>query len=326
MRSQATASLNLRVSAVCMEAEDILSLKLAHPSGSSLPDAGPGAHITLQLNGGYLRQYSICNNPITDGFYHIAVKREAESRGGSAAIHSLCEGDTISVRPPTNNFVLDRSASHLILLAGGIGITPLLGMAKDAWSRRQSFEIHYFARDAQYAAFVNLLKESPFSDCVQFHFGVDLGEVWRSFEALLGKAPAKSQLYVCGPAGFIELARSMAKARENLSAVFWESFSSGTRQLSDPAFGHEFKVKLAGTDQVFAVPSEKTVLQVLQENGVTIDSSCMEGVCGLCATRVLEGEPDHRDEVLTDSERREDKLMTVCVSRCKGELIVLEVL
>ncbi|WP_119462604.1 PDR/VanB family oxidoreductase [Rhodospirillaceae bacterium SYSU D60014] len=325
MTSPTAKEMRLQVTALHPEAIDILSLTLADPDGLALPPAGPGAHITLRLAEKLVRQYSLYNGPGEKRHYHIAVKREADSRGGSEAVHRLRVGDIVRVAPPDNKFPLDRSARHLVLLAGGIGITPLLSMAKDARRRGQSFELHYFARTPQHAAFHDFLASHVFASHVQFHFGVEADAVGARMDALLRGAPTGSQLYVCGPNAFIDRARSVAASCQALSAVHWESFTAepGSRPAAEATSG--FAVRLARTGKTLRVDPGKTILQVLQENGVAVDCSCMEGVCGLCITRVLEGEPEHRDEVLSDEERRSGDLMTVCVSGCKGDLLVLDI-
>lgn len=345
MRVAASSTLSLAVTARRMEAKDVLSLTLADPDGGMLPDPEPGAHVILRLGEGLVRQYSLCNGPGEAGYYQIAVKREEQSRGGSVAVHALQVGDTLAVGAPVNNFPLDRTAPALVLLAAGIGITPLLSMAKDAADRGQAFELHYFARDKERAAFHDLLVEASFSDRVSFHFGVGRDRVPSRIDEVLAAAPAGAQVYICGPAPFIETARTAVERCPELGGAFWESFgpaksksaddagpgdgadqSGGNQSGGNQSSGDEpFEVVLARSGKTLTVPANKTVLQVLAENGVMVDTSCMEGVCGLCVTDVLEGEPDHRDEVLTDEERRQGNLMTVCVSRCKGPRIVLDI-
>lgn len=325
MTSSAAKEMRLQVTTLRVEAADILSLTLAHPEGAPLPPIEPGAHIALRLGDGLIRQYSLCNGPGEAREYHIAVKREPASRGGSAAVHRLTVGDMVPVTAPVNRFPVDPSARHLILLAGGIGITPLVCMAKDALRRGQSFELHYFARSQGHAAFHDLLTAGALAHHTTFHFGIASDGVGARMEALLDSAPAGSKLYVCGPDAFIEVARVLGGAHPMLSAVHWESFAAerGAGAAAEGSSG--FAVRLARSGRTLQVAPDKTILQVLQENGVVVDCSCMEGVCGLCITSVLEGEPEHRDEVLTDEEKARGDQMTICVSRCRGELLVLDI-
>jgi vanillate O-demethylase ferredoxin subunit len=318
------AEMKLQVSALRAETADILSLQLANPTGGPLPAFTPGAHIALRLGKGLVRQYSLCNGPEDGEAYFIAVKREAESRGGSAAVHRLGHGDLVAVTPPVNAFPVDWSAPHLVLLAGGIGITPLLSMARHAQQRGHSFELHYFARSFGHAAFRDLLGEGRLAPHVTFHFGVEPAAMDRYLRDLLASRRTGSNLYLCGPTPFMDRARAVAADCSGLCGVRWEYFTPS--HAADPVGDQAtpFTVRLARSGRTFEVPADKTVLQILLANDVEVDSSCMEGVCGLCATRVLEGEPDHRDEVLSDEEKRRCDVMTVCVSRARGRLLVLD--
>jgi len=316
--------MKLQVAAVRTEAADILSLQLADPAGGPLPTFTPGAHIALRLGEGLVRQYSLCNGPEDGEAYLIAVKREAESRGGSAAVHRLSHGDLVVVAPPVNVFQVDWSAPHLVLLAGGIGITPLLSMARHALQRGHSFELHYFVRSSEHVAFRDLLGEGRLAPHINFHLGVAPAAMGRHLRDLLASRRVGSHLYLCGPTPFMDQARAVAADCSRVASVRWEYFapSRAAESAADPAA--PFTVRLARSGKTLEVPADKTILQVLLENAIVVDSSCMEGVCGLCATRVLEGEPDHRDEVLSDEEKRRCDVMTVCVSRARGRLLVLD--
>ncbi|MBS0224021.1 MAG: oxidoreductase [Proteobacteria bacterium] len=320
----AVGEMQLQVMSLRREADDVLSLRLADPCGARLPAFTPGAHIALRLGEGLVRQYSLCNGPDEDGTYLIAVKREARSRGGSAAVHRLAQGDVVAATLPVNAFAVDWSAPHLVLLAGGIGITPLLSMALHAMQRGHSFELHYFARSSAHAAFHDLLADAPMAPHVVFHFAIEPEAVSSVLKDLLSSRRAGAHLYVCGPVPFMDEARKIAAGCTNLSAVHWEYFTPPAPAEEARASSAVCTVRLARSGKTLEVPANKSILQVLIENGVTIDSSCMEGLCGLCATRVLEGEPDHRDEVLTDNDRQYGKLMTVCVSRAREGVLVLD--
>lgn len=159
------------------EADDVVSLRLVDPAGAPLPAFTPGAHIAVRLGENLIRQYSLCNGPDESDTYSIAVKREVQSRGGSAAVHRLGRGDVVTATLPVNAFGVDWSAPHLVLLAGGIGITPLLSMARHALRRGHSFELHYFARSREHAAFHGALADGPLASHVIFHFGLEAGAV-----------------------------------------------------------------------------------------------------------------------------------------------------
>lgn len=322
----AVGDMQLRVIGRRAEAVDILSMRLAAPAGGPLPSWTPGAHIALRLGEGLVRQYSLCNGPEDGAEYVIAVKREPCSRGGSEAVHRLRDGDLVTVAPPVNAFQVDWSASHLVLLAGGIGITPLLSMARHALRRGHSFELHYFVRSLEHAAFRDELRAGALAAHADFHVGVEADAIEAYLRTLLQSRRPGSHLYLCGPGPFMDRARSIAADCPGLADVRWEYFAASPETVAAAAAAQStsFVIRLARCGKTLEVPADKTILQVLIENGVAVDSSCMEGVCGLCVTRVLEGEPDHRDEVLSPEERRRCDLMTVCVSRAKGGLLVLD--
>jgi vanillate O-demethylase ferredoxin subunit len=228
------------------------------------------------------------------------------------------------VTPPVNAFPVDWSAPHLVLLAGGIGVTPLLSMARHALARGHSFELHYFARSPAHAAFRGVLCDGPMAAHATFHFGIEPGNMAEHLQDLLRSRRAGSHLYLCGPGSFMEEARTVAGGCRCFARVCCEYFTPATASAPVPDRSAGFAVQLARSGRTLQVPADKTILQVLLASDLEVDCSCMEGVCGLCVTRVLEGEPDHRDEVLSDEERRSGTLMTVCVSRAKGRLLVLD--
>lgn len=320
----AAGETKLQVIGRCHEADDVLSLRLADPSGAPLPAFTPGAHIALRLGESLVRQYSLCNGPDDNGAYVIAVKREARSRGGSAAVHRLTQGDLVAAAAPVNAFAVDWSAPHLVFLAGGIGITPLLSMAQHALRRGHSFELHYFARSPAHAAFHGVLTDGPLAPHVSFHFGIDSDAVSSRLKDLLLTRRAGAHLYVCGPLPFMDEARRIAAGCANLAGIHWEYFTPPAPAPQTDGASTACTVRLARSGKTLEVPADKSILQVLIESGVAVDSSCMEGVCGLCATRVLEGEADHRDEVLSEDDRQRGNLMTVCVSRARGGVLVLD--
>jgi vanillate O-demethylase ferredoxin subunit len=320
----AAGEMQLRVIGRRLEADDVVSLRLADPAGAPLPAFTPGAHIALRLGDGLVRQYSLCNGPDESDAYSIAVKREAGSRGGSAAVHRLAQGDVVAAASPVNGFAVDWSAPHLVLLAGGIGITPLLSMARHALQRSHSFELHYFARSPMQAAFHDMLANGPLAPQVVFHFGIEPDAVSPLLQELLPTRRSGAHLYVCGPVPFMDEARRIAAGCASLAGTHWEYFMPPAHMPEAGAATTACTVRLARSGRTLEVPADRSILQVLIENGVTMDWSCMEGVCGLCVTRVLEGEPDHRDDVLSDDERHCGRLMTVCVSRVRGGLLVLD--
>lgn len=321
------AHLPMVVAAVRPEAADIVAIDLAHPAGRALPPAPAGAHIRVRVGEGPVRQYSLTNAPDDRDAYRIAVKLEPASRGGSAAMHRLAVGDMVEASLPVDGFPVDWSRGPLLLLAGGIGVTPLVGMARHAIARGHPFRMHYFARSPDAAAFSSLAEEPGFAGRVTPHFGlVDpaavAGELARIFADADGPAV---HAYVCGPAPFMDAARAAGVPVLGARALHFEYFTADAA-AGDGAAGDadgDIRVRLGLSDREFLVPAGRSILAVLQENGIDVDCSCLEGVCGMCATEVLAGEPDHRDHFLSDQARAAGDVMTICVSRARGGTLTL---
>ncbi|MBV7483835.1 PDR/VanB family oxidoreductase [Bordetella sp. BOR01] len=317
------ASLLLRVVSTELETPEVALIEFEHAQRAALPHAAAGAHINLLLGEQLERSYSLCDTTSGHGTYQIAVKLEAPSRGGSRAAHDLRPGDTVVARGPFNGFPLDAQAGRVILLAGGIGITPLLAMAREANGNGQPYTLHYFARTAGDAAFHTLLSAAPHAPHAHFHFGLAGQDVADRLQALLDAPPPGTHLYICGPRMFIDLARQIASRAWPAAAVHWELFTAAGEPATDEQQG-SFQVKLARSGGAYEVPAGKSILQVLGENGVQADYSCREGMCGMCIARVLEGEPDHRDEFLSDDAHQSGDAIAICVSRSHSPVLILD--
>lgn len=302
------------------EAEGIASYELVRADGGALPPFSAGSHIDVHLPGGLVRQYSLCNDPHNAAHYRLGVLRDAASRGGSVAMHEqVKEGDVLSISEPRNHFPL-QAAPHTLLVAGGIGITPLLCMAQRLAAIGASFEIHACNRSLARSAFVDELR--TFGE--RFHLHLDDGEPGQKLDlpAVLKKAPVGSRLYVCGPGGFIDFVVSTAKAQDwPADHVHREYFGAAPQDTSGDG---SFQVKIASTGKTYAIAADQTVTAALAAQGVDILVSCEQGVCGTCLTRVLEGECDHRDMYLTDEEKAANDQFTPCCSRAKSPLLVLD--
>ncbi len=317
------APLAVRVAAMQMETEEIKSFRLAPVNGKPLPSFTPGAHISVQIPDGLTRQYSLCNAPGDTSAYHIAVKREPESRGGSRAMHErVAEGDVLQIAAPRNHFPIERRAKHHVLLAGGIGITPLLSMVHHLQAAGASFELKYFTRSIRHTAFHEVLSNPELSGKVDFHYALDPDSLRIYLHKLLRNRPEGAHLYACGPRPFMNLIEDIASATWPEEAIHMEFFSADPLASSGPRV--PFEIKLARTQAVYAVPAEKSILEVLAEHGIAISTSCGQGVCGTCITGVLEGTPDHRDAFLSEKERKACDKMMLCVSRAKCERLVLD--
>jgi vanillate O-demethylase ferredoxin subunit len=304
------------------EADGICSLELVHPQGEPLPPFTAGAHIDVEVGPQLVRQYSLCNDPAERHRWRIAVLREPASRGGSAGIHDrLHAGDTLRVSLPRNHFEL-VAARRSILIAGGIGITPILAMAQALHATGQDFHMHYCARKASRMAFRREIEASGYAERVRFHPGDGPeSQQFDAAQALAGADPG-THLYVCGPGGFMEhvlgTARNLGWPEDRLHR---EHFAGAVIASDQDA---PFEVQLARSGKTCAVPAGRSVLHVLLEQGVDVPYSCEAGVCGTCLTRVQDGTPDHRDSYLTEAERARNDQFLPCCSRSRSPRLVLD--
>jgi vanillate O-demethylase ferredoxin subunit len=308
----------VRVQSMRFEANGIVSVELVSPQGAELPAFGAGAHIDLHLPNGVVRSYSLWNSPQERHRYVIGVLHDRNSRGGSRYVHEqLRVGATITIGAPRNNFPLDETAAHTVLIAGGIGITPIYGMLNELRRLGKSVELLYCARSRAEAAFVDGLLGS---DGVQAHFDDEAGGP-PDLRAYLGARPAGAHFYCCGPTPMLGAFEQTCEAL-GLPNVHIERFAPAEPVVAMQ--GSEYECHLARSQKMVLVPTGKSLLDALLEAGVDVDHSCREGVCGSCETRVVDGVPDHRDGVLTKAERESGKTMMVCVSGCKGRRLVLD--
>lgn len=306
-------------------ATDICVFELASADGTPLPPFEPGAHIDVHV-GGFVRQYSLCNGPNEREVYRIGVLRDPASRGGSVAMHALEAATELEISTPRNHFPLDAEATHTILLAGGIGITPLFAMAASLGTAGRSFELHYGAREPGRAAFRERLAEAPFAAHTRFYFDSEGPERRLDLARVLAQPSDGTHVYVCGPTGFIDAVLGAASAAgwpaRNVHREYFGA-AAGAAQAAVDADG-AFQVTLAGSGRVVDVPAGTTIVEALRADGVEVPVSCEQGVCGTCLTRVLSGEPDHRDLYLTDEERAANDQMLPCCSRAKTPMLVLD--
>ena len=304
------------------EALDIASFELVKPDGSALPGFSAGSHIDVQVPGGLTRQYSLCNDAAEQHRYRIAVLRDANSRGGSSAMHdAVKEGDTLLISEPRNHFPLVH-AQRTLLFAGGIGVTPLLCMAQRLATSGAAFELHYCTRSAERTAFRDEIAASSYAGRVQFHFDDGDAAQKLDLEALLRQRDAGTHIYVCGPTGFIDwVVKTADRLGWSKEQVHLEYFSAAPQ---DTTGDRPFQVKIASSGAVYDVPADQTIVHALQEHGIEILTSCEQGVCGTCITRVLQGECDHRDLYFTDEEKAKHDQFTPCCSRAKSPLLVLD--
>jgi len=314
--------LTVRLARKTPEAANICAFEWVDVNGGELPAFEAGAHVDFHLPGGLVRSYSLYNAPGERHRYCVGVLLDANTRGGSKAMHALQEGDTVQITPPSNHFPLVPGHSQ-VLLAGGIGVTPILSMAQTLAAQGAEFVLHYAARSAQNAAFVPWLQASSFAARVHTHWDDGAPAQRLDMAQVLANPAAGKHLYVCGPQGFIDAA--MQQARQLGWAEDCLHFELFGAQVSAQDGDQPFEVVIAGTGQRFTIPVDKTVIQVLHAAGVDVPIACEQGVCGTCLTRVVEGVPDHRDQYLTPEEQAANDQFTPCCSRSKTPSLTLEV-
>ncbi|WP_055325186.1 PDR/VanB family oxidoreductase [Ralstonia solanacearum] len=304
-------------------AQDIAMFELAAPDGGTLPPFTAGAHIDVQV-ASFVRQYSLCNSPAETHRYRIGVLRDAQSRGGSAAMHALAVGATLEISAPKNHFALASGARHSILLAGGIGVTPLLAMAEQLAADGASFALHYAARAPERMAFRDRLAATHLAPHTRCYFDNAPAAERLDLAAVLSRPGEGTHLYVCGPGGFIEAALVQARAlgwpEANLHREYFGAAPSQPAAGADGAAG-AFRIRLAQRGETVEVGAGETAIVALRRCGIDWPTSCEQGVCGTCLTQVLEGEPVHQDQYLTDEERASGCFLP-CVSRAKGLLVL----
>ncbi|HET8596346.1 MAG TPA: PDR/VanB family oxidoreductase [Castellaniella sp.] len=318
--------LSVRVAGKHEAAQDIVSLDLEDPAGGPLPAFAPGAHIDVHLPGGLIRQYSLVSDCRQRARFRIAVLREPQSRGGSVSVHEQVRaGDLLRISAPRNRFEL-VPAAHSLLLAGGIGITPILCMATELQARGADFNLHYSCRSRVRAAFLDEMEPLVSAGRAHLHFD-DEPQTAADMAALLDQAARDGAvLYVCGPAGYIEFVRAQARAAGiDEARVRFEHFALD--EADKPRLDGEdvaFQVQLASTGETFDIPADETITHALDRQGVFIPVSCEEGICGTCLTGVKSGIPDHRDSYLTDEEHAANDQFTPCCSRARTPLLILD--
>jgi vanillate O-demethylase ferredoxin subunit len=312
----------VRIARKAIAALDVVTLELVGADGSALPPFDAGAHIDVEVRPGVLRQYSLCNDPAETHRYQIGVLRDPHSRGGSIAVHDeLAEGQLLRIGAPRNRFAL-VPAQRSLLLAGGIGITPILCMAERLARDGAAFEMHYCTRSASRTAFAERIAAARWAGQVRLHHDDGPAEQRLDLQRVLSAPLATTHLYVCGPRGFIGWVCDTAHAAGWAPAqIHFEHFAG---QEPGGAEDRAFEVRLARTGQTIAVPRDRSVAAALHASGIELPVSCEQGVCGTCLTRVIAGEPEHRDSYLTDEERCRNDQFLPCCSRSRSACLVLD--
>lgn len=317
MSTDVGETIAMRLTATTYAAEYVHLFELRPVSGEPVPRFTAGAHVDLRLPNGFVRQYSIANSEEERHRYLLGVKREAAGRGGSRLMHDeLRVGTVLEVGCPRNNFPLVESAAHSVLIAGGIGVTPILSMVARLRSLGRSWELHYAVRRRSEVAFLDMLGAGGAS--VQLHVDEEQGGVL-DVAGIVGAVREGVHLYCCGPTPMLD-AFTAAAASWPAEQVHVEYFTSAFA----PAIEKGFIVELARSKRQIAVVPGQTILEALRANGIKVVSSCEQGICGSCETKVLAGEPDHRDLLLSDEEKATGGVMMICCSGSRSAVLVLD--
>lgn len=316
------AFLEVRLRTIRHEARDLNSYRLELPGGGELPAFDAGAHVDVEVAPGLVRSYSLAGDPADRSHYLLGIALDAASRGGSRAVHERWRvGQSLRIGAPRNLFPLVESAVHSVLIAGGVGITPLLSMARRLTALGRPWTMHLAARSRAHAAFVDELaamaRRTPGST-LDVHADDERGGP-PDLKAWVGAAPPGAHLYACGPRPMLDAYRAATAARP-AGQVHWESFVP----TEEAAVGGGFRLVLARQGRQLDVPAGKTMLDVLLDAGVDVPYGCMQGVCGSCQTRVLAGVPDHRDGILDDATRARNDSVIVCCSGSRTPELTLD--
>lgn len=317
-------SLDLLVHRMTWEADDVLGLDLVHPRGAPLPAWEPGAHLDIRA-GTTVRQYSLCGDPDDTTRYRVAVLHTTASRGGSAYIHTTVRpGHTVRVQGPRNHFALEPAGRYLFL-AGGIGITPLLPMARHAHRTGTPWRMVYGGRRHSSLAFTTELTTLAAASAADLRLRPQDRYGHPDLDAALDGLTDDTLVYCCGPEPLLTAVEERCTALGRTAQLRTERFTAPTpAPRQDPRGDHPFDVECRRTGRTVHVDATTSVLDAVEAAGIPVDSSCRDGVCGTCETRVLDGTPDHRDFVLSEAERAAGTSLMLCVSRCAGDRLVLD--
>jgi len=309
--------IEVRVTAIRYAARDTHLYEFTRLDGKPLPAYEPGAHIDLHLPNGLIRQYSLINAEPDPATYTVGIKRDPASRGGSRYVHDdLRVGKTLKISAPRNNFALVESAKHVVLFAGGIGITPIWCMVQRLEQLGRPWTLYYAARSRSDMAFLQSLEAmAP----AQFHFDDEAAGKFLDVTAIIAGTPKDTHLYCCGPTPMLKAfeAATTDWPREQIHVEYFTP-----KQEVDKKGG--FVVELARSGQEFVIPEGKSILQVLLDAGVDVDYSCELGICGACEQRVISGTPEHRDAILTEEEQASNTKVMICCAGCKSDRLVLD--
>ncbi len=304
-----------------VEGGNIAVMEFESATSTTLPKVEAGAHIDVHLPNGMVRQYSLCQNPNDEGKFRLGILRDPESRGGSvSAFDEIKDGMQIQVSEPKNLFPLLK-AKHSVLIGGGIGITPLITMAYQLAHEGTSFELHYCGASPEKCAFVDEIKNGELAKHTTFHFKSEGASHRAFFESAIKDIDLESHIYTCGPVGFMDWVINLATTHDFPEQQIHKEYF----QVETDTSGDSFEVVAERSGKIIMVEAGETILQALAKEGIEIEMSCEQGVCGTCMCDVIEGEPDHRDVYFTDEEKASNEQILVCCSRSKTSRLVLDI-
>ncbi|MGD0333351.1 MAG: PDR/VanB family oxidoreductase [Xanthobacteraceae bacterium] len=312
--------IDVRLTAIEPVARDTNVYTFQRPDGGRLPPYQPGAHIDIHLPNGLIRQFSLLNPDADPESYVVGIKLDAASRGGSRYIFDeLRVGHTLKISAPRNNFPLVENAEHVVLFAGGIGITPIWCMAQQLAAQNRSWKLYYSCRSRADMAFLATLEKFGPDSVVHLHFDEEADGKFLDLAGAIAAAPPNAHFYCCGPNPMLK-AFEAAAANRPRPHVHVEYFTP----KAEAATSGGFWVELARSGEEYYIPEGKKILEVLYEAGVDVDYSCELGICGECVTRVISGIPEHRDSVLSEEEQAANEKVMICCAGCKSERLVLD--
>jgi ferredoxin-NADP reductase len=306
-----------RIRSVRWEAPAVLSFMLEPLAGQHLPPFSAGAHVNVTLQSGLIRSYSLLNDPAQADRYEIGVQLDEGTRGGSKHVHEVWRpGQVIEVSAPSNNFPLTESAAHSVLIAGGIGVTPMLSMLARLERLGKHWELHYACRSRDRAAFLDRVAHLPYVR-VYVDDEPEVGAI--DLKAVVAAAPAGTHFYCCGPQGMLDAYRSIVKPMGERG--HYEYFSADVEAADEGGYS----LALARSQKTVAVCPGETMLDALLNAGVDVPFACGDGICGTCRCEVIDGVPDHRDQFLTDAEKASNRCVMVCVSGSQTSTLTLDI-
>jgi tetrachlorobenzoquinone reductase len=319
--ARAAGLIEVRLIGIETVARDTNVYTFRRPDGGKLPTYKPGAHIDIHLANGLMRQFSLLNPQADPESYSVGIKLDAASRGGSRYIFDQVRvGHTLKISAPRNNFPLAEDVEHVILFAGGIGITPIWCMTQQLEAMRRSWKLYYSCRSRADMAFLSTLERFG-PDRVHLHFDEESSGKFLDIAAIINAAPTNTHFYCCGPNPMLAAFEAAAAGRPR-GNVHLEYFTPKAEIEKDTLGG--FWVELARSGEEYFIPEGKKVLEVLFEAGVDVDYSCELGICGECVTRVISGIPVHHDSVLSEEEQATNEKAMICCCGCKTERLVLD--